>query len=93
MVEEYPRNLTELEAGFAWCEARGLQDLAHICPVVVAGYIEELGGTLSAPTAKQHLAAFRMLFDYLVTGQVVPMNPAACVRAPSRWPSAAKPRC
>jgi len=24
---------------------------------------------------KQHLAAIRMLFDYLVTGGVLPMNP------------------
>jgi len=67
---------------FAWCEARGLQDLAQIRPVVVAGYIEELEATLSAPTAKQHLAAVRMLLDYLVMGQVVPMNPAASVRGP-----------
>jgi len=31
---------------------------------------------------KQQLAAMRMLFDWLVTGQVVPMNPAAAVRGP-----------
>jgi site-specific recombinase XerC len=29
-----------------------------------------------------HLAAIRMLFDYLVTGQIVPFNPAAAVRGP-----------
>jgi integrase/recombinase XerD len=28
------------------------------------------------PTVKQHLAAIRMLFDWLVTGQVVATNPA-----------------
>jgi len=38
---------------------------------------------LSAPTAKQNLAAIRVLFDWLVTGQVVPVNPAASVRGPS----------
>ena len=38
---------------------------------------------LSAPTVKQHLAAIRHLFDWLVTGQVVQMNPAASVRGPS----------
>jgi integrase len=32
---------------------------------------------------KQQLAAVRMLFDWLVTGQVVPMNPAAAVRGPN----------
>jgi integrase/recombinase XerD len=31
---------------------------------------------------KQHLAAVRMLFDWLVTGQVVPANPAHAVRGP-----------
>jgi integrase len=31
---------------------------------------------------KQHLAAVRMLFDWLITGQVVPFNPAAAVRGP-----------
>jgi site-specific recombinase XerD len=37
---------------------------------------------LSKPSIKQHLAALRMLFDYLVIGQVVPHNPAASVRGP-----------
>jgi integrase/recombinase XerD len=36
----------------------------------------------AAPTVKQHLAAIRMLFDWLVTGQVVPPNPAHSVRGP-----------
>lgn len=31
---------------------------------------------------KQNLAAVRMLFDWLVVGQVVPHNPAAAVRGP-----------
>ena len=38
---------------------------------------------VSAPTVKQQLAAIRHLFDWLVTGQVVPVNPAASVRGPS----------
>ncbi|MBP2233353.1 site-specific recombinase XerC [Azospirillum agricola] len=33
------------------------------------------------PTVKQRLAALRHLFDWLVTGQVMPVNPAASVRA------------
>jgi site-specific recombinase XerC len=32
---------------------------------------------------KQHLAAIRMLFDWLVTGQLVATNPAHAVRGPS----------
>ena len=35
-----------------------------------------------APSVKQHLAAIRMLFDWLVTGQVVAVNPAHAVRGP-----------
>jgi integrase len=45
-------------------------------------YIEELQIEVSAPSVKQPLAAIRMLFDWLVTGQVVPTNPAAAVRGP-----------
>ena len=52
-------------------------------PLHVATWIEWQTQTLSAPTVKQHLAAIRHLFDWLVTGQVVPHNPAASVRGPS----------
>jgi site-specific recombinase XerD len=64
---------------FAWCEQRGL-NLHNIQPVTVAAYIEQHTG--SKPTVKQHLAAIRMLFDWLVVGQIVPMNPASSVRGP-----------
>jgi integrase/recombinase XerD len=66
---------------FDWCDARGLR-LETIEPVVVAAYIEELQKTLAAPSVKQNLAAIRVLFDWLVVGQVVPFNPAASVRGP-----------
>jgi site-specific recombinase XerD len=65
----------------AWCEMRGL-DLARLQPMLIAAYIEELQRTHSAPTVKQHLAAIRVLFDWLVVGQILPMNPAASVRGP-----------
>ncbi len=45
--------------------------------MVVAAPVEELCACYERPTVKQHLAAVRMLFDYLVVGQVVPMNPAS----------------
>ncbi len=64
-----------------WCEKRKF-DLDMIEPVVVAAYVEELCASYEPPTAKQHLAAIRMLFDYLVVGQVIPMNPASSVRGP-----------
>ena len=38
---------------------------------------------LSAPSVKQHLAAIRHLFDWLVTVQIVAVNPASSVRGPS----------
>jgi len=50
--------------------------------VHVAAYVEKLQKDLSRPSVKQQLAAIRMLFDYLVVGQVVPTNPASSVRGP-----------
>jgi site-specific recombinase XerD len=67
---------------FAWCEHHWLGQLADIEPLHVAAYIEALGKNFEKPTVKQHLAAIRMLFDWLVTGQVVPTNPAHVVRGP-----------
>jgi site-specific recombinase XerD len=64
-----------------WCRERGFL-LEQLTPVHVAAYVEQLGRELSKPTVKQHLAALRMLGDYLVTGQVIPSNPAAAVRGP-----------
>ena len=63
----------------AWCEARGL-GLGSVSPLHVAGYIRTHPG--SVPTVKQHLAAIRMLCDWLVVNQVLPVNPAAAVRGP-----------
>ena len=66
-------------AFFAWCDHRGI-GLHQVEPVTVAAYIEQHPG--SKPTVKLHLAAIRMLFDWLVMGQVVSLNPAASVRGP-----------
>ncbi|MCY4508610.1 MAG: hypothetical protein OXG35_16885, partial [Acidobacteria bacterium] len=51
-----------------------------VSPLHVAAYIRTHPG--SAPTVKQHLAAIRMLGDWLVVNQVLPGNPAAAVRGP-----------
>ena len=67
---------------FTWCDARGLA-LAQISPIAVATYIDDMQGRYRAPTIKQHLAAIRRLFDWLVTGQVIPTNPATSVRGPT----------
>jgi site-specific recombinase XerD len=66
---------------FACCEQRGLT-LTAIRPHDVATYIEQLQAQASAPSVKQELAAVRMMFDWLVIGQVVPANPASAVRGP-----------
>ena len=63
----------------AWCEARGLS-LDAVSPLHVAAYIRTHPG--SVPTVKQHLAAIRVLCDWLVVSQVLPVNPAAAVRGP-----------
>jgi len=65
-----------------WCSERKVDELGQIEPVHVAAYIEGLQGRLSPPTVKQNLAAIRMLFDWFVTGQIVPINPATSVRGP-----------
>jgi integrase/recombinase XerD len=64
---------------FLWCHEHGV-GLHQIKPIVVAAYIEQHGG--AKPSVKQSLAAIRMLFDWLVIGQIVPMNPAGSVRGP-----------
>src|SRR3954453_9906915 len=66
---------------FARCEDRGLTP-ATIRPHDVGTYIEQLQLAVSAPSVKQQLAAIRMMFDWLVTGQIVPHNPASAVRGP-----------
>lgn len=66
---------------FSWCEGRGV-GLHQVEPIHVASYVEQLTHERARPTVKQHLAAIKMLFDWLVVGQVVPHNPAASVRGP-----------
>jgi site-specific recombinase XerD len=65
-----------------WCEAHGIDVLAEVQPFHVAAFVKELQGQFAPPTVKQHLAALRMLFDWLVTGHVLDVNPAHAVRGP-----------
>jgi len=68
---------------YAWCDRReGVEELADVEPMHVAAYIRGLEKEFEKPTVKQHLAAIRMLFDWLVVGQVVATNPAHSVRGP-----------
>ena len=68
---------------FKWCARRNVRRLEQLNPTLVAAYVEEFGTTHAKPTTKQHLAAIRMLFDWLIVGQVMSTNPAAAVRGPS----------
>lgn len=64
---------------FTWCETESLE-LHQLNPVVIAAYIDQ--HSAAAPTIKQHLAGLRMLFDWMVTGHIIPVNPASSVRGP-----------
>jgi site-specific recombinase XerC len=70
------------EEFLAWCAAGGVPSIAAVQSVHVATWIEVGTRELAAPSVKQRLAAIRHLFDWLVTGQVVPVNPAGSVRGP-----------
>jgi site-specific recombinase XerD len=76
----------------AWCASKSIDELGAVQPVHVAAFVKDLQAEVSPPTVKQHLAALRMLFDWLVTfrpmlsafltGHVIDVNPAHAVRGP-----------
>ncbi len=66
----------------AFCAVHGIEDLAQVEPVHVAAFVEDQLRQCSKPTVKQRLAALRMLFDWMVVGQVLAVNPAHAVRGP-----------
>jgi site-specific recombinase XerC len=70
------------EEFLAWCASAGVSSIGAVQPVHVATWIEAPTRELAVPSVKQHLAALRHLFDWLVNGQVVPINPAQTVRGP-----------
>jgi integrase/recombinase XerD len=78
---------------FAWLDQHGIGELPDIEPFHVAAYLKALrvsaAGNPAAKervaaklTVKQHLAAIRMLLDWLIVGQVLAINPAHAVRGP-----------
>jgi integrase/recombinase XerD len=66
----------------AFCAENGIGDLAQVEPIHVAAFVETQLKLHSKPTVKLRLAALRMLFDWMVVGQVIPTNPAHAVRGP-----------
>ena len=60
-----------VRAFFAWLDAQAAsRRSAAVRTHHVSAYVEVLGRRYRAPTVKQHLAAIRMLFDWLIVGQV-----------------------
>ena len=66
----------------AFCAEIGILDLAQVEPIHVAAFVEAQLKLHSKAIVKQRLAALRMLFDWMVVGQVLPANPAHAVRGP-----------
>jgi site-specific recombinase XerD len=78
------RAYSQAVTGFMdWCEGNGVTSITAVQPLHVASWVEQQTREHAAPTAKLRLAALRHLFDWLVTGQVMPTNPAGSVRGPS----------
>jgi site-specific recombinase XerD len=75
--EAYARAVNEF---LHWCKAHGVHSLEEVESFHVAAWIEAEAQSAAAPTVKQRLAAIRHLFDWLVIGQIVPLNPASSVR-------------
>ena len=65
-----------------WCDGQRIKSPLAVTSLHVAAYIEGLQYQMAAPSVKLQLAALRMLFDWLVVGQIVPSNPASAVRGP-----------
>jgi site-specific recombinase XerD len=74
----------------AWCKDNHIPASTTVQPLHVATWIETQTREHAAPTAKLHLVALRHLFDWLMTGQVIPTNPAGLVRGPSHVVTAGK---
>ena len=69
-----------------WCDQKRLA-LADIAPVYVAIYLRVLqnprdkgGAECSKAAAKRKLKAIRMMFDYFVACELIPLNPATSLR-------------
>ena len=62
-----------------WADRQGLS-LTSISPIAVSAYIERHDG--APATVKQHLAAIRRLFDWLLVGGLLDRNPAEPVKGP-----------
>jgi integrase/recombinase XerD len=74
----------------AFCAVHGILDLAQVEPMHVEAFVESQLQVHAKPTVKQRLAALRILFDWMVVGQVIPANPAHAVRGPNHMQKKSK---
>ena len=78
--ETYARHVRRF---FAWCEARGTEDMRQIEPLIVSAYIELLTHRYKERTVQNVRSALVSLYDYLVArNNDVAFNPARPVRPP-----------
>jgi site-specific recombinase XerC len=75
------------------CVETSTLSIAAVQPIHVATWIEASTRELTVSSVKQRLAGLRHLFDWLVNGQVVPVNPAHTVRGLGTSSPADKRRC
>ena len=71
-----------MRAFFSSLDSKHVAPLAAVRTHHVSAYVEVLGRRYRAPTVKQHLAAIRMLFDWLIVGQSLSGPNPAAVRGP-----------
>src|ERR1700693_6057090 len=67
----YSRAVAEF---MTWCEDNGVTSITAVQPLHVSAWIAQQTREHAAPPVKLRLAALRHLFDWLVTGQVMPAN-------------------
>jgi Phage integrase, N-terminal SAM-like domain len=82
-----------VHAFFSWLDDKRVEPFAAMRTHHVSAHVEVLGRRYRSSTIKQHLAAIRMLFDWLVVVQILANNPAHAVRGPKHPSSAARRRC
>jgi hypothetical protein len=68
-----------------WREDNGVTSITAVQPLHVSAWIEQQTHEHAAPTAKLRLAVLRHLFNWLVTGQVIPTNRCAGRRSGEVW--------
>jgi len=65
-----------------WCDLQEIMCISEVSAIHIAAYLHTLADYFEKTTIRQHLAAIRSLFNWLVLGHVLEANQAALVRGP-----------